>query len=263
MYGLAAAKVRRSADGLTYTFFIRPEARFHDGSRLTAHDVAFSLTILKAQGHPLITQLLRDMLGAKANDDRSVTVTFAPKRARDVPLFVAGLPIFSRAYYSTKTFDESTLDLPLGSGAYKVGRFDAGRYIEYDRVKDWWGADLPVVRGQNNFDIAALRILSRPRGRLRRLYRRELSISRGVHVANLEDALRFSRRARRPRQDATPSLTTPRPARRAGSSTRGAKNSPTASSAKRSTTPSISNGPTRPSCTAATIAPCRYFRIPT
>jgi len=152
MYGLAAAKVRRSTDGLTYTFLIRPEAKFHDNSPLTAQDVAFSLTTLKAQGHPLITQLLRDMLGAKADDDHSVTVTFAPKRARDVPLFVAGLPIFSRAYYTTKKFDESTLDPPLGSGAYKVGRFDAGRYIAYDRVTNWWGADLPVSRGQNNFD---------------------------------------------------------------------------------------------------------------
>ena len=152
MYGLAAATVRRSTDGLTYTFLIRPEAKFHDNSPLTAQDVAFSLTTLKAQGHPLITQLLRDMLGAKADDDHSVTVTFAPKRARDVPLFVAGLPIFSSTYYTTKKFDKSTLDPPLGSGAYKVGRFDAGRYIEYDRVTNWWGADLPVSRGQNNFD---------------------------------------------------------------------------------------------------------------
>jgi len=152
VYGLAAAKVRRSADGLTYTFFIRPEAKFHDGSPLTAQDVAFSLTTLKEQGHPLITQSLRDFVGAKASDDNSVTATFAAKRARDVPLFVAGLPIFSRAYYSTRKFDESSLNAPLGSGAFKVGRFEAGRYIEYNRVKDWWGADLPVARGQNNFD---------------------------------------------------------------------------------------------------------------
>jgi microcin C transport system substrate-binding protein len=152
MYGLAAGKVRRSADGLTYQFFIRPLAKFHDGSRLTAHDVAFSLNILKEKGHPLISQSLRDFVGAKADDDASVTVSFAPKRARDVPLFVAGLPIFSRAYYATKPFDESTLDVPLGSGAYKVGRFEPGRNIEYQRVKDWWGADLPVARGQNNFD---------------------------------------------------------------------------------------------------------------
>jgi microcin C transport system substrate-binding protein len=153
MYGLAAAKVRHSADGLTYTFFIRPEAKFHDGTRLTAHDVAFSLNLLKEKGHPIIAQLLRDLTGARANDDASVTVTFAPKRARDVPLFVAGLPIFSRAYYSAKPFDESTLDVPLGSGPYKVGRFDAGRFIEFARAKDWWGADLPVSRGQHNFDV--------------------------------------------------------------------------------------------------------------
>ena len=153
VYGLAVAKVRRSADGLTYEFFIRPEARFHDGSLLTARDVAFSLNLLKAKGHPLITQSLRDFTGAKANDEVSVVATFAPKRARDVPLFVAGLPIFSRAYYTTKNFDQSTLDVPLGSGAYKVGRFEPGRFIEYERVKDWWGAELPVTRGLNNFDV--------------------------------------------------------------------------------------------------------------
>jgi microcin C transport system substrate-binding protein len=153
MYGLAAEKVRRSADGLRYEFFIRPQAKFHDGTPLTARDVAFSLNILKEKGHPIISQMLRDFTSAKADDDTMVVVTFAAKRARDVPLFVAGLPIFSRAYYATKPFDESTLDKPLGSGAYKVGAFEPGRYIEYERVKDWWGADLPVARGLNNFDV--------------------------------------------------------------------------------------------------------------
>jgi microcin C transport system substrate-binding protein len=153
MYGLAAEKVRRSPDGLTYEFSVRPRLTFHDGSPLTAQDVAFSLNILKEKGHPLISQSLRDFLGATANGDATVTARFAPKRARDVPLFVAGLPIFSRAYYTSRPFDESTLDVPLGSGAYKVGRFEPGRFIEYERVKDWWGADLPVRRGQNNFDI--------------------------------------------------------------------------------------------------------------
>ena len=101
-------------------------------------------------------QSLRDFVGAKADDDATVVVRFAPKRARDVPLFVAGLPIFSRAYYATKPFDESTLDIPLGSGAYKVGRFEPGRYIEYDRVKDWWGADLPVGARPEQFRCRAL-----------------------------------------------------------------------------------------------------------
>jgi len=153
MYGLAARAVVIAADGLTYRFLLRREARFHDGSRITAQDVAFSLGVLKEKGHPIIHQLTRDMIGAEAVDEATLVVRFAPKRGRDVPLFIAQLPIFSRAYYATKSFDETTLEAPLGSGAYKVGRFEAGRYIEYVRVKDWWGADLPVSRGQNNFDI--------------------------------------------------------------------------------------------------------------
>ncbi|MGC1356971.1 MAG: extracellular solute-binding protein [Xanthobacteraceae bacterium] len=153
MYGLAAAKIRRSADGLTYRFFLRPEAKFHDGAKLGAADVAFSLNTLKQKGHPIITQSLRDFIGAEAENETIVVATFAPQRARDVPLLIAGLPIFSRAYYSTKPFEESTLDVPLGSGAYRVGRFEPGRFIEYNRVPDWWGAELPVARGQNNFDV--------------------------------------------------------------------------------------------------------------
>ena len=114
--------------------------------------------LLKEKGHPIIRQQLRDFVGAEAVDDATVVVRFAPKRARDVPLFVAQLPIFSRAYYAGRPFDESTLDVPLGSGAYKVGRFEAGRFIEYERVKDWWGADLPVCARPEQFRHRALRI---------------------------------------------------------------------------------------------------------
>jgi microcin C transport system substrate-binding protein len=152
MYGYVARGVRISPDKLTYRYALRPEARFHDNRQITAADVVFSLNTLKEKGHPIIIQLLRDFLGAEAVDDMTVVVRFAAKRARDVPLFVAAMPIFSRAYYANKPFDETTLEPPLGSGAYKVGRFEAGRYIEYDRVKDWWGAALPVARGQSNFD---------------------------------------------------------------------------------------------------------------
>jgi microcin C transport system substrate-binding protein len=153
MYGLAARAVRISKDGLTYRFLMRPEAKFHDGSPMTAHDVAFTLKVLKEKGHPIITQRMRDVEVIEAPDDATVVVRFVAGRGRDVPLFVATLPIFSRAYYSKRNFDETTLDAPLGSGPYKVGRFETGRFIEYDRVKDWWGANLPVSVGQNNFDI--------------------------------------------------------------------------------------------------------------
>jgi microcin C transport system substrate-binding protein len=153
LYGLAARSVRLSSDGLTYRFALRPGITFHDGSAMTARDVVFSLQTLKEKGHPIAQQLLRDFAGADALDDATVIVRFAKNRARDVPLFVAGLPIFSAAYYAAHPFDESTLEPPLGGGPYKVGRFEPGRYIEYERMKNWWGADLPVSRGQNNFDL--------------------------------------------------------------------------------------------------------------
>jgi len=153
MYGLAAKSVAISPDGLVYRFAIRPEARFHDGTKLTARDAAFSLTTLKSKGHPVIMQQTRDMLKAEALDDATLIVTFAERRGRDVPLFVGGLPIFSQAYYTAHPFDETTLDVPLGSGPYKVGKFEVNRFIEFERVKDWWGADLPVNRGSYNFDL--------------------------------------------------------------------------------------------------------------
>ena len=152
MYGLVARAVRVSDNGTTYRFLLRPEARFHDDAKLTAGDVAFSFLTLKEKGHPIIAQIMRDVVSVDAADDTTVVVRFAEKRARDVPLLVAGLPIFSRAYYSKRPFDETTLEAPLGSGAYKVGRFEPGRFIEYDRVKNWWAENLPINRGRNNFD---------------------------------------------------------------------------------------------------------------
>lgn len=152
MYGFAAKSVRISDNGATYRFTLRDNLTFHDGSPLTAHDVVWSLNTLKEKGHPIITQLLNDFDKAEADGDKAVVARFKPDRGREVPLFVAGLPILSKAYYAKKNFDESTLDIPLGSGPYKVSRIDAGRAIEYSRVKDWWGEKLPVSVGQNNFD---------------------------------------------------------------------------------------------------------------
>jgi len=153
LYGFAADRVTVSADGAAYTFRLRDGITFHDGTPITADDVVFSLTTLKEKGHANIGTLLRDMSGAEADGRRSVIVRFAAKRARSAPLAVASLPIFSRAYYATRNFEETTMDPPLGCGPYRVGKFEQGRYHEYERVKDWWGADLPVCRGQHNFDI--------------------------------------------------------------------------------------------------------------
>ena len=151
LYGLVAHSVSRAQDGLTYRFRLRREARFHDGSPITPEDVAFSIMILKEEGHPSIRQQLRMLEGAEVEDDETVVVRFAEGRARDLPLAVAGLPIFSAAYWEGRDFAAST-EPPLGSGPYRVGRFENGRFLTYERVEDYWGADLPVKRGQNNFD---------------------------------------------------------------------------------------------------------------
>ena len=198
MYGLAAKSVRISPDKLNYSFTIRPEARFHDGTKLTAHDVAFSLNTLKEKGHPLILVQLRDFVKAEAPDDATVAVTFAPKRARDVPLYVAGLPIFSKAYYATRPFDEIDARYPAWLGAVQ-GRQVRGQPLHRIRAGQGLVGGRPSRQPrQLQFRYRALRILSRPRCRLRRFYRQELSVPRGVHVAHLGDALRLSSYQGRP-----------------------------------------------------------------
>ena len=152
-YGLVAKNVRISADRLTYQFQLRKEARFHDGSPLTAQDAAFSLNILKNKGHPVISQSLRDLVSAEAQSDDLLIVKLAPGRSRDLPLTIVGQPIFSRKYYANRDFEATTLDPPLGSGPYKIGEFEQGRYIAYQRVKNYWAKDLPIARGQGNFDV--------------------------------------------------------------------------------------------------------------
>jgi len=152
LYGLVAKSVRVSEDKLTYRFTLRPEARFHDGSPLTAKDAAFSLNVLKEKGHPTYRALLTQMASAEAETDDVLRVRFTPQRSRDLHLVVAALPIFSERYWQDKDFEAATLEAPLGSGPYKVGRFETGRYIEFERVPDYWAKDLPVRVGQNNFD---------------------------------------------------------------------------------------------------------------
>ena len=152
MYGLLARAVRVSADKTVYRFLLRKEARFHDGSRLTARDVAFSLNLLKTKGHPSIRQTLRDLNAAEAEAEDIVMVRLKPQHSREAILIIAGQPVFSAAYYTSHPFDETSLQPPLGSSAYKVGAFDTGHFISFDRVPDYWGKDLAVNVGQANFD---------------------------------------------------------------------------------------------------------------
>jgi microcin C transport system substrate-binding protein len=152
VYGLVAHSAELATDRSAVTFRMRPEARFSDGSALTAADVVFSFETLKQKGHPVYRSQLADVAGAEALDTHTVRFSFAVPMSRDLPLVVAGLPILSKAYFATRAFDETTLEPPLGSGPYKLGTYRPGTYVSYKRRDDYWAKDLPVNRGRYNFD---------------------------------------------------------------------------------------------------------------
>ena len=152
MYGLLAHSVEIAPDKLMYRFFLRKEARFHDGSAVTADDVAFSLNILKEKGHYIYRQVLQHLVSAEADSHDILVVRFAPDRARDLHMMVASLPVFSKKFWETRDFEAITLEPPLGCGPYRVSHFSPGHFIEFERDPDYWGADLPVQKGLNNFD---------------------------------------------------------------------------------------------------------------
>jgi len=153
LYGLVASEIEIPADQSWVLFRLREEARFHDGTKLTAEDVAFSFNILVEKGHPQYRQALADVEKVEIIGPYEIKYIFAKgAETRDLPLAVAGLPIFSKAYYTDHAFDESTIEPPLGSGPYKVGKLEQGRFIEYDRDAEYWARELPVNIGRWNFD---------------------------------------------------------------------------------------------------------------
>lgn len=152
VYGLLAETVTLSPDRNGFRFALRPQARFHDGSPLTAEDVVFSLKLYKDKGHPNLSQALRYMIDAVAVDPATVDLTLNGEQSAQNILAIVGMPIVSKAFYTANDFNASTMTPPLGSGPYKIGRVAAGQTVEYDRVADYWGRDLPVNRGLYNFD---------------------------------------------------------------------------------------------------------------
>lgn len=152
MYGLAAKTADVAADGMSVVFKLRPEAKFSDGTPVTAADVVQSFSMLKEKGAPEYSLTLRDVVSAEAIDAETVKYTFKGALVRDLPQIVAGMPILSKAYYEGEKFEETTLKAPLGSGPYKIKEFTAGSHITYVRRDDYWAKDLPVNRGRYNFD---------------------------------------------------------------------------------------------------------------
>jgi microcin C transport system substrate-binding protein len=151
-YGLVAQSIELPADRSWVIFNVRPEARFHDGTPITADDVVWTFDTLKSTGHPYYRSYYSRVLKAAKLGPRKVKFTFSEGNNRELPLIVGQLPLLCKAYWSKREFDKTTLEAPLGSGPYEVTAVEPGRSITYKRVTNYWAANLPVNVGQHNFD---------------------------------------------------------------------------------------------------------------
>lgn len=156
LYGLVAHDFDVPDDRSEITFHIDPRARWHDGSPILADDVLFSLDVLKRLGTPNRRQFYERVRLAERIDDRTVRFVFAPgddgRLDREMPLIMGLMPLHQKAWWSARAFDHTTLEAPMGSGPYRVAEVEPGRRIVYERVRDHWSADLPVLKGLHNFD---------------------------------------------------------------------------------------------------------------
>jgi len=154
MYGLLAESIEYPEDRSWAIFNIRPEARFSDGTPVTAKDVAFSMELLREKGRLNYRVLLQDFEKAEALTPLQVKFTFVEgANTRELPMTAAGLPIFSKAFYTEHDFAKSTLTSPLGSGEYLLHKVDPGKTISYRLRDDYWGKHLPVNQGRSNFEF--------------------------------------------------------------------------------------------------------------
>lgn len=181
-YGLLAEDVSVASDGLSATFRLRPEARFHNGDPVLAQDVAWTYeTLVGPFTSPAYKTLLIDVAGVDVVNDRTVRFRFK-KPNRELPLTVGGLPIFSRAWGrengKPKPFDQVVTDIPIGSGPYKIGPVRFGKDITYVRDPNYWARDLNVRRGQNNFDRIEVKIYKDATARLEALKAGEFDLMR-------------------------------------------------------------------------------------
>ncbi|MGX9357075.1 extracellular solute-binding protein [Roseobacteraceae bacterium S113] len=153
MYGLLAHSLEFPENREYVIYYMRPEARFRDGSPVTAHDVVFSFETLREKGRPSFKTTFKDFVKVEALDDHTVRFDFDPEGPlRELLMTAGGIPVLSKAYYETVDFEESSLEPPMGSGQYTLGEVDPGRSVTYVRRDDYWAKDLPVNVGTSNFD---------------------------------------------------------------------------------------------------------------
>jgi microcin C transport system substrate-binding protein len=152
VYGLVAKTADLAEDRSSLSFVLRPEAKFADGTALTADDVCDSFRLLSTKAVETVRLSLRDVASCTVAAPGRVRYDLKPNASRDAAVTIATLPIFSKAYYAKVDFEKSSLDPPLGSGPYRVKSFKPGEYVTYGRRPDYWAKDLPVNAGRYNFD---------------------------------------------------------------------------------------------------------------
>ncbi|MBI28891.1 MAG: Oligopeptide-binding protein AppA [Alphaproteobacteria bacterium MarineAlpha5_Bin11] len=153
LYGLIANKIEMPEDRSYITFFINPLAKFHDGSQITRNDVLFSLKTFQEKGTPNQKKTYGKVVKTDFVDDNGIKMIFVNNEDKELPLIIAGfLPIISEKFHKDLDITKTSLDIPVGSGPYKILEVDPGRRIVYERVKDYWAKDLPVNIGHYNFD---------------------------------------------------------------------------------------------------------------
>jgi microcin C transport system substrate-binding protein len=151
-YGLIAGKIEKAPDNSWVRFYLRPEAKFNDGHPVRAEDVVFSFNTLIKDGSPLYRSYYADVDQVVEEDPLTVLFKFKHNDNRELPLIIGQLPVLPKHWWATRDFNKGNLEIPLGSGPYKVVDVKAGRSVRYERVKDYWGKDLPVNKGLYNFD---------------------------------------------------------------------------------------------------------------
>ena len=151
-YGRLAETVTLPKDRSWVEFTLRKEARWHDGKPVTPEDVVFTFYTLIEKGAPFYRFYWGNVDKVAQTGERSVRFTFKPGENRELPLILGQLQVLPKHYWATREFDKTTLEPPLGSGPYRIGEFEPGRFVKLQRVKDYWGADVPVNKGFSNFD---------------------------------------------------------------------------------------------------------------
>ena len=150
-YGLIAETIEWPDDRSWVAFKIRKEAKWHDGKKITPEDVIWTFNTLIEKGHPFYKYYYGDVVEVKKIDNLTVRFNFKGNTNLELPLILGQLPVLPKHYWENRNFEETTLEIPVGSGPYRIDSFDPGRSITYSRNENYWGSNLAIKKGTDNF----------------------------------------------------------------------------------------------------------------